>query len=197
VPLVGLTGGLGAGKSTALALLAEMDVATLSTDRVVHELYKTAAIRDAVVERFGAEIAPGGVIDRRALAERVFADDADRSWIEQLLWPLVGDRVQQFRDQVSARKPPPRAIVIETPLLFEAGLQSNYDATVAIVAEEQLREERAANRGHTAVPQRATRQLSQAQKAARATFTIRNDGSPEALKAALADLLTQIDGVKA
>jgi dephospho-CoA kinase len=78
-------------------------------------------------------------------------------------------------------------------LLFEAGLQSNYDATVAIVADEGLRDERAANRGHAAVSERNDRQLSQAEKASRATYTIRNDGSPEALKIALADLLTKLE----
>jgi dephospho-CoA kinase len=193
VPVVGLTGGLGAGKSTALALLGEMDVATLSTDSVVHQLYETDAVRAAVIEKFGDEIAPDGVIDRSAVATKVFLDSDDRHWIEQLLWPLVGARVQEFCRAALARDPRPRAIVIETPLLFEAGLESNYDATVAIVVEEGLRTARANSRGQTAVSERASRQLSQAEKASRATYTLRNDGSVEELKTALADLLAKLE----
>ena len=74
VPFVGLTGGLGAGKSTALAALERLGAATLSTDAVVHELYATPELRDAVVARWGEDVAPGGVVDRAAIAAHAFAD---------------------------------------------------------------------------------------------------------------------------
>jgi dephospho-CoA kinase len=91
VPFVGLTGGMGSGKSTALAALARLGAATLSSDAVVHELYEQdAQLRDAVVERWGERVAPGGVVDRAAIAERAFAGDEERAWLEGLLWPLVG-----------------------------------------------------------------------------------------------------------
>jgi dephospho-CoA kinase len=170
-----------------------MHVATLSTDDVVHDLYETAEVRNAVIERFGDEIAPDGEIDRNAVAAKVFSGDEDREWIEQLLWPLVRRRVEEFCRAALLHDPLPSAIVIEIPLLFEAGLESNYDATVAVVAEEQLRDRRATARGHAAVSARTTRQLSQAEKASRATFTIRNDGSVEELKTALADLLAKLE----
>src|SRR5919202_6215717 len=93
VPFVGLTGGLGAGKSTALRALRELGAATLSTDAVVHELYETDEVRDAVVERWGAEVAPGGVVDRAAVARRAFASPQERAWLERLIWPLVARRV--------------------------------------------------------------------------------------------------------
>ncbi len=73
VPFVGLTGGIGAGKSTALAALERLGAAVISSDAVVHELYGGDELRDAVVERWGAEVAPGGVVDRAALARRAFA----------------------------------------------------------------------------------------------------------------------------
>jgi len=72
VPFVGLTGGLGAGKSEALRALGELGAATLSTDAVVHELLDTDELRDALVERLGPEMAPGGRVDRSAVAERAF-----------------------------------------------------------------------------------------------------------------------------
>ena len=74
------------------------------------------------------------------------------------------------------RDPPPRAAVVETPLLFEAGMEGAYDATIAVVADEDVRAERAGARGHAAVDERAARQLPQDEKADRATFAVANDG---------------------
>jgi dephospho-CoA kinase len=79
VPFVGLTGGLGAGKSTALELLAQLGAATLSTDTVVHELLATDELRDLVIERLGPEVGADGALDRARVAERVFADDEARA----------------------------------------------------------------------------------------------------------------------
>jgi dephospho-CoA kinase len=192
VPFVGLTGGLGAGKSTALAALARLGAATISTDAIVHELYEGAQLRDAVVERYGREVAPDGVIDRAALARRAFASEEERRWLEQLIWPLVGERVNAWRERVPAQKPAPPAAVVEVPLLFEAGLQDAYDATIAVVADEQLRRERAAGRGHELVDARAARQLSQEEKAARATYVIENDGTEHELMQQLSAVLGKL-----
>jgi dephospho-CoA kinase len=193
VPFVGLTGGLGAGKSTALAALERLGAATLSTDAVVHELYAADEVRDAVVARWGEDVAPGGVVDRSAVARRAFADDAQRAWLEQLIWPLVGARVAAFREDAQAASPPPRAAVVETPLLFEAGLDGLYDATIAVVADEQVRAQRAGARGHAVVDERAARQLSQDEKASRATYVVRNDGSVEQLEQELSAVLAKLE----
>ncbi|MBO0767797.1 MAG: dephospho-CoA kinase [Solirubrobacterales bacterium] len=189
IPFVGLTGGIGSGKSTALAALARLGAATLSTDAVVHELYGSAAVRDAVVQRFGAELAPDGVVDRRALADRVFADPEDRAWLERLLWPLVGERIASWRQELAVGATQPRAAVVEVPLLFEAGMENGFDATLTIVADEALRAGRAADRGHAAVDERAARQLSQEEKAARSTYVVVNDGSEQQLLSKLSDVL--------
>jgi len=157
VPLVGLTGGMGAGKSTALAALQRLGAAVLSTDAVVHELYGGERLREEVVERFGEEVAPGGVVDRSAVAARAFADEDDRAWLEGVLWPMVGQRVAEWLTEVRARERPPRAAVVEVPLLFEAGMEGLYDATIAVIAAEPLRRERAAGRGHALEEERAAR----------------------------------------
>jgi phytoene synthase len=99
---IGLTGAIAAGKSEALAALERLGAATLSTDAVVHALYGEDQVRDAVVERFGAEVAPDGALDRAALAERVFGDDEARAWLEAALWPRVGERVAAWRAEVEA-----------------------------------------------------------------------------------------------
>jgi dephospho-CoA kinase len=193
VPFVGLTGGLGAGKSTALAALDRLGAATISTDAVVHELYAGEDVRAAVVERWGADVAPDGVVDRSAVARHAFAAPEERAWLEQLLWPLVGQRVAQWRSDLEAHDPPPRAAVVETPLLFEAGLEAGYDATIAVIAEEQVRAARAGARGHHAVDERSARQLSQEEKAARATYVVTNSGTVDELEAELSAVLEKLD----
>ncbi len=195
MPLVGLTGGMGAGKSTALAALERLGAATLSTDAVVHELYaRDARLRDAVLARWGPEVAPNGVVDRAAIAQHAFADEGERRWLEGLLWPLVGERVAAWLEQARAQRPAPPAAVVEVPLLFEAGMEGLYDATIAVIAGEDVRRSRAAARGHAREDERAARQLSQEEKAGRATFTVRNDGSERDLVEKLSGILEKLKG---
>lgn len=189
VPFVGLTGGVGAGKSTALAVLARLGAATLSTDAVVHDLYASDELRDAVVERFGPEVAPDGVIDRTALAGKAFATPEDRAWLEETLWPRVGTRIAKWREEELKRDPPPPALVVEVPLLFESGMESAFDATIAVIADEELRADRAGSRGHAAVDERVARQLPQAEKAERADHAVVNDGTTEDLERNLSSVL--------
>jgi dephospho-CoA kinase len=193
VPFVGLTGGMGAGKSTALQALGELGAQTLSTDAVVHELYGDERVRDAVVERWGEQVAPGGVVDRAAVAAKAFAGgEQERRWLEELLWPLVGARIAGWLEHVRALRPAPKAAVVEVPLLFEAGMERGFDATIAVIAEEQMRQQRADGRGHARARERAARQLSQGEKAQRATFVVHNDGSVEDLRRELAGVLVKL-----
>jgi dephospho-CoA kinase len=183
---------MGAGKSTALAALERLGAAVLSSDAVVHELYAGEHLRAAVTRRWGPEVAPNGVIDRAAVAERAFASDEDRAWLEGVVWPLVGARVAAWLEQVRARRPPPRAAVVEVPLLFEAGMEGLYDGTIAVVSEEEVRERRAAGRGHALLDERGARQLSQEEKARRATFVVRNDATVEDLESELSAVLAKL-----
>jgi dephospho-CoA kinase len=195
VPFVGLTGGMGAGKSTALAALQELGAQVLSTDAVVHELYGDERVRHAVIERWGDDVAPAGVVDRGVIAAKAFAGgEQERRWLEGLLWPLVGARIAGWLEHVRALRSAPRAAVVEVPLLFEAGMEGGFDATIAVIAEEQTRRQRADGRGHALVGERAARQLSQAQKAQRASFVVHNDGSVEDLRRELAGVLAKLSG---
>lgn len=194
MPFVGLTGGMGAGKSTALAALGRLGAAVLSSDEVVHELYGSEAVRAAVLERWGAEVAPGGEVDRAAVAARAFESEEERRWLEGLLWPLVGERIGSWLAAVRAQRPAPAAAVVEIPLLFEAGMEGMFDATIAVVADEELRRERAAGRGHALADERVARQLPQEEKAQRATFAVRNEGTVEELAAKLSEILGKLSG---
>jgi dephospho-CoA kinase len=192
IPFVGLTGGIGAGKSTALAALERLGCAVLSTDSVVHELYESDEVRDEVVARFGSDVAPGGVVDRGVLAGRAFATPEDRAWLEGVLWPRVGARMAAWRDSLGSVEPEPRAAVVEVPLLFESGMDGAYDATIAVVADEEVRSERAEARGHQALDERGRRQLTQDEKAQRATFVVVNDSTVEELERKLSAVLDKL-----
>jgi dephospho-CoA kinase len=132
-------------------------------------------------------VAPGGKVDRSAIARHAFATPEDRAWLEQLLWPRVGRRVAEWRETATGV-----ALVVETPLLFEAGLDGNYDATIAIVADEKVRKERAAARGHASLDERTARQLSQDEKARRATYAVENSGTLEQLEQELSEVLAKL-----
>ena len=123
IPFLGLTGAIAAGKSEALAALERCGAATLSSDAVAHELLAGDELRDILVERLGARVAPGGVVDRTAVAGEVFASDEDRAWLEQTLWPRVGERIGAWYAALTEREPPPVAAIVEVPLLFESGME--------------------------------------------------------------------------
>jgi dephospho-CoA kinase len=193
LPFIGLTGGIGAGKTTALDALERLGAAVLSTDAVVHELYLDDDVRDAVVERFGPRAAPDGTVDRSEVARLAFATPEDRAWLEGLLWPRVGARMDAWREATSQAAPPARAAVVEVPLLFESGMAGAFDATIAVVADEPLRAQRAAVRGHAALLERGARQLSQEEKAQRATYVVVNDGSEHDLERKLSAVLDKLE----
>lgn len=191
-PFIGLTGGIGAGKSEALAALERLGSATLSTDAVVHELLDGDELRDELVARFGDSVAPNGRIDRSAVAALVFDRPDERQWLEGMLWPRVGERVESWRRESLERVPPPRALVVEVPLLFESGMDAVFDHTIAVVADEDVRAERAGARGHAGLESRTSRQLSQKEKAERAEYVVDNDGDLAELEAKLSSLLAKL-----
>lgn len=192
VPFVGLTGGMGAGKSAALAALERLGAATISSDAIVHELLAGDEVRDELVARLGSEVAPDGVLDRTAIAAAVFERPEERAWLEGVLWPRVGARITAWREQVEAREDPPPAAVVEVPLLFESGMEAAFDATIAVVADDAIRASRTADRGHAAVDERHARQLGQTEKADRADYAVRNDGSLKELQQELSRILATI-----
>jgi dephospho-CoA kinase len=159
----------------------------------VHELYEDPGVREAVTERFGQDVAPNGQIDRGAVARAAFATPDGRRWLEDLLWPRVGARMARWRQEVDAADPAPRAAVVEVPLLFESGMEGAFDATIAVVADEPIRSERAGARGHEALDERGARQLSQQEKADRATYVVKNDGTVDQLEAKLSAVLEMLE----
>lgn len=164
---------------------------------MVHDLYEDAGVRAEVVARFGPAVAPESRVDRTELARRAFATAEDRAWLEQLVWPRVGEAVVAWCEQVQRAEPRPRAAVVEVPLLFESGMDRIFDATIAVIANEEVREQRAAARAHASLDERLARQLTQNEKAQRATYVVRNDGSEAELEAELSGVLEKLQRVSA
>jgi dephospho-CoA kinase len=158
----------------------------------VHELYRDDDVVSAVVGRFGDAIERDGVVDRGALARVAFATPEDREWLEGLLWPRVSERMAAWRADLARASPPPRAAVVEVPLLFESGMEGQFDATIAVIASEDLRASRAGARGHEALEARSARQLTQQEKAHRATYVVVNDGTVEELESKLSSMLEML-----
>jgi dephospho-CoA kinase len=189
---IGLTGGIAAGKSEALAAFGRLGAATLSSDAVVHDLLEGEPLRREMAERWGPEVAPAGApTDRGRIGGIVFADPEQLTWLESKLHPAVGAETARW---IAALPAGVEFAVIEVPLLFEGGREKVFDTTVSIVAAEAVRRERAAARGHALVDAREARQLTQEEKADRAEHVIVNDGSVDDLEAALSALLAKLRG---
>jgi dephospho-CoA kinase len=186
---VALTGGIGAGKSEALAAFERLGAATLSTDRVAHELLEDDEVRAALVDRWGEEIAPGGAVDRDRVSEIVFNDDAELAWLESVTHPRVGAHVFEWRQGLDPGVP---LAVVEVPLLFEAAMEDAFDATVAVVADDGIRDARLRERGQGGLAGREGRQLDQAEKERRADHVIRNDASLQELETGVREVIEQL-----
>lgn len=184
--VVGLTGGIGSGKSEALAAFARHGAATMSSDQVVRELYLRDDVRAAVAERYGPEVldAAGGV-DRAQIAARVFSEPGEREWLEGLLLPLIEERFQVWRDQQLAAGRP--LLVHEAPTLFEAGREDRYDLIVTVTAPAQLRERR-----RPGAAERMAHQLPEQEKAARSDEVYENTGSLDQLDDWVAALVARL-----
>ena len=176
---VAITGGIGAGKSEALAAFARHGAAVISSDDIVHRLLQEdEPVREALRERFGdAVFADDGDVDRGAIAEIVFADREALDWLEGLLHPLVVDEYLSWRERLAELDDPPRVSATEVPLLYEVGGEDRFDAVVVVTAPPKVR----AARSEVAPEQREPRLLPDPVKIAQADFAYVNDGSLEKL----------------
>ena len=187
---IGLTGGIAAGKSEALAAFGRLGAATISADAVVHELLDSEPLLGRLTERWGEEVAPGGVVDRSKVGEIVFAEPEQLKWLEAQIHPLVGERLAAWLGSLGGDV---KIAVVEVPLLFESEMEQVFDTTVAVVTSDEVRRARAEARGHALVGEREARQLPQEEKAARAEHVIENDGGIEDLERRLSALVAKLE----
>jgi dephospho-CoA kinase len=189
--IIGLTGGMGCGKSTAAALFAEQGFTRLDADQVVkEELLPDPEVVAAIRERFGPEVLTAdGQVDRAKLAEVVFSDETALRWLEALLHPRLRERWRALFAASEDRK-----FIVEVPLLFEQGMENWFDFTVCITTDTALQIRRLEARGisPTLARQRITRQLPLARKCELADFVLLNDGSPAFLREQVSCLVAHL-----
>jgi len=187
---VAITGGIGAGKSTALQAFRAHGAATVSSDEIVHHLLRTDLdVRAALVERFGERIlGEDGVPDRARIAAIVFDDAESLAFLEALLHPLVSREYLNWREQLGALADPPRVCATEVPLLYESGGESRFDRVVVITAPRQLREQRR----QVPLDNRDARLLDDSEKVARSDFHYVNTGTYEDLDAWVAGVMAEL-----
>ena len=184
--LVGLTGGIGAGKSSVSARLAAKGAVIVDADALVRELQvKGTPVFDAIVERFGpGVVGPDGELDRPGLAGIVFADPDALKELNGLVWPAVGEEVQR---RLAEQRGTDHVVVLDVPLLVESGRNQGSGVIVVDVHPDVAVERLARDRGMAEDDAwaRMARQASRDDRLARADFVIDNGGSPEDLDEAV------------
>ena len=191
---VGLTGGLGSGKSTVAALLGERGAVIIDADVIAREVVRAGTPGfAAVVARFGpGVVGPDGELKRAELARIVFADSNALDDLNAIVHPLVASRSAEL----AAAAPPGAVIVHDIPLLAENGLADRFDAVVVVQADREIRLARLAERGLTpaAAEARMAAQANDEQRHAIADEIVRNDGDLDSLARQMDRLWDRLSG---
>ncbi|HWA87284.1 MAG TPA: dephospho-CoA kinase [Opitutus sp.] len=191
---LGLTGGIGCGKSTAAVIFERRGFRRVDSDALVRDhVLASPEVQATLRERFGDGIVNGGAVDRRALAARVFGDDAERLWLEELIHPAV---FVLWRGLMAAE--PAADWIVEVPLLFEKGLENWFDFTICVASAPETQLARLEQRGlpRALAEQRISKQLPLAHKIELADFVLWNDGTPEFLEEQIGRLIESLPVVR-
>jgi dephospho-CoA kinase len=192
--ILGLTGGMGGGKSTAARFFEEAGFRRIDSDRIVREELLTAPdVIAKIATRFPDAVTADNQVRRPELARRVFANDDDRVWLEELLHPLVYAR---WRGLLAGE--PQARWVVEVPLLFEKGLENWFDFTVCVSTSSANQFARLIERGipQSLAEQRISKQLPLALKLEKADFVLSNDGTLESLRLQVNHLAARLSGAR-
>jgi len=183
VVIAGLTGGIASGKSTVAAVLAEAGARIVDADRIAREATRTGtAVHAAIVAHFGRGLLlPDGEIDRRRLGEIVFSDPVEKQVLESLIHPWVREEIARRLERIRCEAPE-AVVILDVPLLFEAGMHRGLQEVIVVYAPEAAQLARLMARDRLAPEEALTRIRSQMpieQKKALATRVIDNSGSRE------------------
>jgi len=178
--LVGVTGGIGAGKSTVLGHFNSLEARTVDADTLVHQLYASGTrVHRAVLERWGDAVTDArGDIDRVALAQRVFREACELEWLNKLIHPRVHERIRRLAEQSVS------PLFCAVPLLYEVGWENEVETVICVWCSPIAQRQRLYERGWTDqhINERLSRQLSMDEKLRRAEYGIINNGSRDVLR---------------
>jgi dephospho-CoA kinase len=193
--IIGICGGIGSGKSTVARLLAEAGCAVIDSDALNREVLGDPAIASELRDWWGPRvIADDGSLDRREVAEVIFGDPDERKRLESLTHPLIAER-RVAMIAAGLRDPAVRAIILDSPLLFESNLDRQCDSVVFVATNEDrrlMRLQQTRGWDESELRRRAQSQAAPAWKQSRSDFTIRNEGSFDELRTAVVETLTLI-----
>lgn len=192
---IGLTGGIGTGKSTVASMIQTLGYNVLSADKNAHEaLMKTSSIFPQIIKLFGEKILkPDGEIDRKVLGSIVFADKFLLGKLEAITHPYIQNLTLQ--EKIRLEKSGVEMAFYDVPLLFEKKLEKKFDKIVLVICKKETQVLRAMERTKLSleeVRKRIANQMTMEQKAKLAHYLIRNDGSLEELRMKVQDLLLQL-----
>jgi dephospho-CoA kinase len=193
VVTVGITGGLGAGKSAAASFLEEKGAYVFDADVVAKELLKSdPEIKKKLIDAFGTDILKNGEIDNERLAKVSFIGEENQNIINDIIHPRV---IAAFREKLEELDDKYELVVVDAPLIFESGFDNHLDHTVLIYTQYKIRLERAIRRGTLSreeILRRMELQMPEEEKRELASFIIDNSGTPEQLKSAMESLYQKL-----
>ena len=189
---LGLSGGIGSGKSTAARMFADLGATVIDADAIAKEVLEPGQLGyESIVNKFGDEILDSsGNIDRAILAAKVFENSAELKELENIVHPAVASKVQEIRESLTAGT----TVIYDTPLLVEKELQHQFDQVVVVLAPEQVRTQSLIDRGlgERDITARMSNQATDDQRRTVANYVIENSGSLEQLRTQVLNVWNQI-----
>jgi dephospho-CoA kinase len=187
---VGLTGGIGAGKSTVSAFFAQLGAKIISSDKIAQQLLDRSDIQEQLIKIFGEAVVKSEITDRKYLSEQVFLDPALRLKLEALIHPEVRKEVESAFSQVADDE----IAINEVPLLFEVDLVDKYDFVISVLAEKEERLNRAQARGLSRADAvaRMSVQVEDKERISKSDFIIKNDSDLDALSRQVKEVWEQL-----
>jgi dephospho-CoA kinase len=189
---IGLSGGIGSGKSTVAKMFGELGAVIIDADAIAREVLEPGQVGyESVLQAFGDSVLDkSGNIDRKKLAEIVFQDQSQLAALESIVHPAVIARVAQIRESL----PDSAVVIYDTPLLVEKQLQNQFDKVVIVTADESVRKERLLHRGleRLDIDARIANQATDSQRAQVADFVIINNESIDQLRDNVSQVWQQI-----
>jgi dephospho-CoA kinase len=192
---VAVTGGLAAGKTTICQIFKELGAYVVSADEIVHQLLSPGtATAQQVINLLGSDIISGNELDRRKIAAKVFSQSGFLTALEKIIHPAVFDEIERRYQQVSQEKKHP-LFIAEIPLLYEAGGEERFDSVISVLAALDVCRNRFVEQTRNPAQEfekRMNRQIPPEHKAARAQYTIENNGTLEQLRHIVKNLYSQL-----
>ncbi|MCI0616650.1 dephospho-CoA kinase [bacterium] len=172
---IAVTGGIASGKTTVCQFFKELGASVIFADQIVHDLLEGDLGR-IIIQEFGTKIVKNGQIDRKALADLAFKDPNLLKKLEERIHPAVLSRIDEEYAKAKGT-----CFIAEIPLLYEIGADDSYNAVIAVVTDEEIAKKRF-KQGEAEYELRMSRQLKPQEKASRAQYVLRNNGTLDELR---------------